>query len=260
VVEVALSLQFERIELTALRFAAIWERFRDSFPKVEEQPPLPPALERFDAEPGQPEVRFQLFPAQFTPRYWLVSESGNEVVQIQQDRLIYNWRKVSDEDRYPRYTFVRQRLGEELGRLREYLAEDESEELVISQSEVTYINHILPSEVWEDHADVGRIFTFWANPPDGVASLEAVSIGIQSLRHASDSIPLGRLYVNAQSALRATDRSPIFALTLVGRGAPESPTVDAGLAMLDVEHEWIVRAFADATTAEMHQVWGRADA
>ena len=31
------------------------------------------------------------------PRYWLVSESGNELVQIQTDRFIFNWRKQLDQ-------------------------------------------------------------------------------------------------------------------------------------------------------------------
>jgi uncharacterized protein (TIGR04255 family) len=257
--EVVLSLQFNDLAVTSLLLTAMWQHFRERFPRVEEQPPLPSQTEKYDA-PIEQNVRVQFLTGRvLQPRYWFVSESGNELVQIQTDRFIFNWRKISDEDTYPRYQYVRQRLVDELEAFRRFVGEEQLGEISFNQCEATYINHIRPRSDWSSPADISRIFSFISEPPESLRELEAASVALQTLKVDHDGSPIGRFYVNAQSALRASDQADVFVLNLLARGAPSSPEFVDALALLDVQHEWVVRAFAELTTPEMHEVWQRSD-
>jgi hypothetical protein len=261
VVEVALSLQFEPIiGLSTIHFAPLWEAYRADFPRVEEQPPLPAAVERFDEPPSARQFQVQVLPPQMFARYWFVSESGNEVVQVQQDRFIFNWRKVADTDLYPRYGAVRQNLVDQLQRFTQFLTDQGLGGLTFNQVEATYVNHISQNGVWQTHAHVGRVFSVWNDDPALTRDLEALNVSLQDRRVDADGSPLGRLYVTAQSAFRSSDNAPIFALTLVARGGPGESTLVEALAVLDMEHDWVIRKFAETTTQQMHQLWGRTDA
>ena len=156
VVEVVLSLQFERVELTSLLFARMWERFRERFPRVEEHPPLPPSVERFDPASAHPELRVQILPAQFVPRYWLLSETGNELVQVQSDRFIYNWRKVLEGDVYPRYAAMRHAFEQELARFHQFVTEEGLGDLHVVLLFVRFTERISDMSDGQTLTDLGR--------------------------------------------------------------------------------------------------------
>src|ERR1700691_5158974 len=107
VIEVALSVQFRRLErLRSAHLGSLWAKFRHRFPRTEDYAPLEPAFERFDQNRNQPklggEVRAYDVPP--LPRAWFLNEGGTELIQVQPDRFVRNWRKVDEEDRYVRYT------------------------------------------------------------------------------------------------------------------------------------------------------------
>ena len=100
VAEVALSLQFRPLkEFGAVHFGAIRSRFVDKFPKFEEHPPLERAVEVFGEGPGQsqsPKIEFvSRLPL---PRVWFLTEDGGQLIQIQRDRFVHNWRKSGEEE------------------------------------------------------------------------------------------------------------------------------------------------------------------
>jgi len=103
-VEVALSVQFEPIEqMRTPQIGFLWAEFRDRFPVTQEHPPVDPVIERFGiARTGAPEVRLQMLESPPLPRVWFVNPTGTELIQVQNDRFIHNWRKVDDGDKYPR--------------------------------------------------------------------------------------------------------------------------------------------------------------
>jgi uncharacterized protein (TIGR04255 family) len=162
-VEVALSVQFE--PLAALRTAQLgilWNRFRDSYPRIEEHAPLEPAREEFGVRvPPQVGVRIETFDTPPVPRLWFLNEPGTELIQIQPDRFIHNWRKVGEGDAYPRFGRISETFRAKLGLFEQFLAEEKLGRLVPDQCEVTYVNHIVAGKGWDSHGQLDQIITIW---------------------------------------------------------------------------------------------------
>lgn len=263
VTEVVVGLAFKPIEeLSAIRIGQLWaEKFASAFPNAEEQPPYEPPVERFD----QPVPRFSVgleligFPR---PRVWFINEAGDEVVQIQHNYFACNWRKVQPDAEYGRWASRRSSFERSLSAFQSFLAEHALGDVLPTQCEVTYINHIEPSDGWRDHSDAATVFTFVRNPAfeeEGFGGrLEQVQLSEQ-LRLEREGEPIGRLHVVLQPAFRRHDNQPIYVLELTARGRPLGEDTHGVLSFLDEGRAAIVRAFAAITSSAMHEVWERYD-
>jgi uncharacterized protein (TIGR04255 family) len=259
VVEVALGVQFEPIErLTTPEVARYWLTVQDRFPEWEERPPLPSAFEWFGAAPPVPaRVQIELLSTHTVGRALLQDATGNNLVQVQQDRFIRNWRKLESEGVYPRYKNVRAGFSEELRAFAAFIAERNLGALVPNQCEVTYVNHIEPADGWTRVGQAhGALMPLRAGSSDGrLGEPEAVHFSASYLIAGDAGAPVGRLHVAAKPSVRRVDGVSIIVLTLTARGAPAAPTTDAVLAWLDRGREAVVRGFNSITTPEMHRVW-----
>ena len=253
-VEVALSLQFKLLsKLTTAHVGLLWQKYRGRLPRIEEHPPLDPVLENFGPpQPPQVEIAFGNKPPM--PRVWFLSEANTELVQIQNDRFIHNWRKAGTDTPYPRYENIRAEFRREVQTLAQFLNEEQLGELSINQCEITYVNHI----------DCGAI---GVNPT-------AVFANWRSL-HASGFLPppedtllrwrfrmpenIGRLHVMAQPALDSNGQR-IWTMNLMARGQPLGKGIEGAFGFFDVGREWIVHGFTELTGDAMHRHWRRTNA
>ncbi|MCH8270486.1 MAG: TIGR04255 family protein, partial [Planctomycetes bacterium] len=107
VVEVALSVQFESLEITPAHLGLIALAMRENgYNRIELKPPLSQVFEYFGPPPPpESKVTFEIGPP--PPRHWFVNDDSSELVQLQQDRLIQNWRKVPGSKPYPRFETIR---------------------------------------------------------------------------------------------------------------------------------------------------------
>lgn len=191
----------------------------------------------------------------------MLTETGEELVQVQQDRLVTNWRKNAVPGAaYPRYESRKPDFIEKLNTLKEFASDSGLGDLSFDQCEVTYVNHIYPCEVWEEHKDLARVFRGWSSDYT-LRDAEAISV---KARHRIDDEAgafLGRLHIDLDSAYtRAREKkeyTPIFALKLIARGKPTADGIDGVVGFLDIGHEAIVNGFTSITTPEMHRVWRR---
>lgn len=261
VTEVVAGVSFKPIEeLSAPRIGQLWaEKLIQAFPRVEEQLPYEPPVERFDQR--APSISFGLEVGGFPrPRVWFVNQSGDEVVQIQHNYFACNWRKVRPDAEYGRWGSRRTAFATWFQVFRSFLAEQALGEVSPTQCEVTYVNHIEPADGWSEHGDAAAVFRSLAMPPFGTEGfggrLEQVQMAEQ-FRLEREGEPFGRLHVVLQPAFRRVDNRPIYVLELTARGRPAGDSNDAVLAFLDEGREAIVRAFAALTTSTMHDVWQR---
>jgi uncharacterized protein (TIGR04255 family) len=250
VVEVVLGVQFRPLfGLRPIELAPLREQWRESHPLVQEQPPLPPAIEQ--AGSGLPTVQFVVGPA-LQSRTWFLSDDQSSLVQLQHDRLTINWRQTSDVP-YPRYPAVRQAFEERSADLSRFVADRRIGDLMVTQAEVTYINAV--DTAADEMGDLGRILRHWDSPSADLGKPEqgrcAAVFGVPDIGR-----PPVRLYVAVDPAQRPDGRPALF-LTLTVRGAPAGPELADALRFMDQAHAHVVRSFTVLTPDAMHALWER---
>ncbi len=263
VVEVALSAQFETLsKLRTPQLGLLWQEFRRRFPVTEEHSPLNAVVEHFGVlKAPKVEVRLEMLQSPPVPRCWFLNEAGTELIQVQHDRFVHNWRKAGTEAEYPRYEHVRNAFANELERFRAFLEREQLGDLNPNQCEVTYVNHIVAGEGWENHSELGEVLTvFELRYSDKFLSFpEHVRIKLSHVIVDQAGEPLGRLHVVVEPVFRREDDQPMWLLNLTARGRPVGEGIDGILRFMDIGREWVVRGFASMTTTKMHKIWGRKD-
>ncbi len=195
------------------------------------------------------------------PRTWFVSSDQRLLVQLQDDRLNLNWRRVEPGDRYPRYAVLRPKFDELRGQLDEVLERNGREPAVVDYVEVSYINELapaaeLPGDAHPKLADM--LTTVSAVGPGGfLPEPEDEGYAARFRIHSEDmSEPVGRLVVGTDTAYRTSDQRPIYLLKLSANLVGLFTTKDAVIDMLDLGRSWIVKSFLQLTTPEIQSTWG----
>jgi len=262
--EVVLSIQFaSNAQFQIVHAGLFWNLIRDQFPNVSEQVPLQPVFETFGGPAiAAGPIQVQTFSSPPFPRFWFESEDRAYVLQLQQDRILFNWRAISSGSVYPRYEALRERFTREVQRLAEFFEGQKIGSLSPNQCEVTYINSIsLGEEDAGPYAHLDMITPLWSDKVRKIGGLEVERTVVQTVFILkSNEQPYGRLYVIFTPALRAVGVvRPIIQLEMTARGRPENDTLDAAFRLLDQERHTIVRTFTGVTKEEMHKMWGRTD-
>jgi len=242
--------------MTTVHLGLLWQRFRDQLPIVEEHPLLPPVFEKFDP-PAPPRAEITVEDKPPVPRLWFLNRQKTELIQVQTDRFIHNWRKTEGIEPYPRFEPIRDRFRREVEVLREFVADEGLGALAVNQCEVTYVNHIEPAGVWERTGQWEKVFRVCRRLPEGAFLPEAEEAGFRALyvMRGNDGTPIGRLHVAVQPAWKRSDNSPIFTMNLIARGAPLGDGIDGAFSFFELGREWIVKGFADLTTDAMQRAW-----
>ncbi|MSQ73123.1 MAG: TIGR04255 family protein [Betaproteobacteria bacterium] len=262
--EVVLSLQFPQMPLLqVVHLGLFWNELRTRFPKSEYHSPVDPAFENFEMPKFAPGmlIRMNVVPMPF-PRLWFVSENGTELVQIQQDRLIFNWRRTKVEDVYPRYEDIREKFEGILDAFEAVLRKEGISDNGVSpnQVEVTYLNQIQREGVWESHSEMGKVLRLYAptdlshiigSDPEAIAS----KLIYRLLKPGYDK-PIGRLHIDIDPGFDPQKNEPLILVNLLARGAPLGQGRDGTFEFMDFARGVIVKTFAEITTKEMHAAWG----
>jgi uncharacterized protein (TIGR04255 family) len=258
VTEVALGVQFNTIGgFLSPHLGIVWEQFKDEFPTIEERPPIPASFETFGQNPAMPALEFQLFAAPM-PRVLFIKRDNTQLLQVQRDRFVHNWRKIGEGDKYPRFERMIETFRASFQRLIDVIDSLGYGPVTPNQCETTYINQI-PMKSGEGASDAfERLFGHF-NMPVELDELQRPEDGRFSLRYVirtRDSTPIGRLHIAAEPALRA-DGVPIVQLSLVARGRPAPADVNGAVEFLTLGRHYIVRTFSKITSPQMQKVWGR---
>jgi len=256
--EVALSIQFEELSnFRVIHLGSLWEAFsKETFPRFEEQPPVPTSLEAM----GVPQIasgpQFQLLDIPPMPRYLFLSDKTSFVVQVQQDRFTVNWRRRSISDLYPRFEAVLSEFENLANRFNQFLSNNNLGEIRVTQAEVSYVNRIETAEL---PADVDRIVSVLSNRySDGfLHDPEELNLSLRFPIFEKDQLR-GRLHINARTGALLGSNNPMN-LMLLARGKPQGNDIKAALDFFAIGRKYIVSAFASVTSKEMHSKWERTD-
>ena len=257
VIETVLSVQFAPLsKLSIAHFGLYWEKIRREFKRTEVRPPLGHIKEEFTrgAVSGMPQFGLELV-SEPTMRCWFLDEPGNQILQVQKDRFIHNWQKVSGKETYPRYEAVRAKFEQEWQRFCAFLEEEQLGTPEINQCEVTYVNHIEYEKGWKSFGELNKVLACWSGSYSGtfMPAPERVNLNVVYLLPDNQ----GRLHISLQPVIRARDAKEVLQLNLTARGAPSSSETADIFRWLDIGRQWVVEGFTDFTTKEMHRLWRR---
>jgi uncharacterized protein (TIGR04255 family) len=269
VVEVLLSAQFQQLAgMNVGHLGLLWERFKTKFPRTAQQPALPHIIERkgVNAAPVMPTFSL-MAPADQVPRFWMIGEDDSDLVQVQSDRFMRNWRRYHNAEMvYPSYDgHNRPEFLLDFETFRSFVIEQGWGELNIDQCEVAYVNHIKPGKGWKDFSQLDRVFKGWASEYPRLAGSAANSIACRIRHEVSDGHDkfIGHLFIELDSAYAVPtppasgELSPLFQLQLIVRGRPLREGVQGVMEFMDRAHSIIVKSFAAITTPKMHKIWER---
>lgn len=259
VVEVAIGVQFEALDkFSAPYIGLFWEQIKDRYPKTQVTAPIQsmieaPESERIAAESTNQAIVTDVPPM---PRTFFIDEVGNWILQVQEDRVLHNWRKVKDDDEYPRYPAALSMFNDAWKVFNDFCNEEDLGVPTINQLEMTYVNRIPQGAGWASLADIGEVFpdlTWRAGqrflPPPSAAAWRTV-------------FPLpeqqGRLHVTLRHGIEPASRSQLLLCDLTARGMPTTADPDAIDKWFTLAREWIVRGFTDLSADRIQRTeWGR---
>ncbi len=257
VVEVACGILFETTRpLRSAHVGLYWQGIRDEFPRLEDVAPLPPVIESKGHGPtGMAFLGIGPLPP--LRRTWFVSADGRNLIQVQGDRFLFNWKKSGDQDHYPSYEEVVERFNGYLGKFLVFLGREGLGSPTYRQFELTYVNQIpigqMPdgfavreTAVLVDHVPEARPDRFLPEPE---------SINWTSVYPLPNTE--GRLHATARSGFSQLG-TRILHLEMTARGIPSEPSEAKRQDWFDQAHSWITRGFADLTAPDVQrQVWKR---
>ena len=253
--EVVLSVEFSPLENWSSSYALLLgASLIKEYPKMELQQPLPSEQEKFGDEFWQPpQIRFEMLD-QNNNRFWFMSEPSNWLIQVQRDRFVLNWKKVTGNEEYPRYEqSIRKRFLSELDRFFKFVEDNAIGTIKATQCEVTYVNDIPHGEYWDSIAEAAKLFTILSNNDNAKLLGEMETIAVNGSYLIPDG--KGRLRFSINHALRSIDKKEVLNMSLTARGRPLSTDKESIINWIDMGREWVVKGFEDLTTKKAHDMW-----
>jgi uncharacterized protein (TIGR04255 family) len=255
VVEVVCGVLFDtRQPFRGTHIGLYTQLIRKDFPRIDEAPPVPPVIEARGTPSEMAQFGFGLLPP--LRRTWCVSEDGRSLIQVQEDRFIFNWKKAAADDTYPTFDQVSAGFEQHLSQFRKFLADEGVGTPIYRQFELIYVNHIQLGSAAGFEVSQNRLLVDHVRDSSRARFLpdpETVNwTTIYALPNGE-----GRLYAAAQTA-RSPEGERILRLDMTARGMPSDGSEEARRKWFDQAHVWITHGFADATAADVQKhVWGR---
>jgi uncharacterized protein (TIGR04255 family) len=253
-VEVSVSAQFEPIEEIHLGYLGlIWEIYKDRYPQVEHIEELPHSIEKFGVI--QRDIpRFQFQQSMPFPRMRLTSVDNKNVIQIQKDRFVFNWRRdKSSASEYPRFDSIKSKFLTELEGFILFLEKYNLPSLNFNQAELTYVNHIDAEQ-----NSVQEVFRDYVKDPNYSDNLELEHFSIK-FRHiiTEESKKIGRLYTSIDKGNLISDNSSIYILNFTARSHPLDSSLEGMINVMDIMRSTINNSFTAITSITMHKNWNK---
>ena len=237
VIEVVCGVGFERIsQFRAPHSGLLWDKFRDEYPTCEHAD----RVGSFVFE----NLKLPL------PRIWFISHNKNHVIQVQDDRFLFNWRRTSEADQYPRYSTVIAAFRQKFDVFQQFIREVDLGPLKLEDCELTYINHIRESPI-----DVPKIFPDlrWSTnkkrflPKPSTMGWQTVFV-----------LPKEKGHLNVRVRPAKVAEESMIVLELSARGLGAERSTSEVWDWFGLAHEWIVLSFADLTNREIQRkIWKR---
>ncbi|MGA9884362.1 MAG: TIGR04255 family protein [Candidatus Acidiferrales bacterium] len=247
VVETSIGFYFTPIQgWTILEYGLLREKFKPKYPTSEFNHPV-----------GQLQVQFGVGSnfSNIPVRVCFVDSANENLVQVQNNFVLHNWRRSDPSSLYQHYVRSREALQSDWQVFGGFLEEQSLKLGQVVRCEASYFNHLVQGEDWQDFSELPRLFPAWKGTEGkGVLSTpQMIGFSAWYVR------PQGMIQVVSQPALRQTDGKQIIQLTVTVNGVPIAQDEEALFRCLDDCHHAAVHAFAEFTSEDAQRRWGRSE-
>lgn len=229
-------------KLRAPHLGLLWQRIRDDFPTIEHASPLGLVV----IDPANPPL----------PRVWFVHRDDDAVIQVQNDRYLYNWRRKTESQVYPRYEAIMSAFENGLEHVVAWSQELGLGDITPIQLGLEYVNLIPKERGWTSFAEIGSTFrdVRWS---EKAFLPEPVDLGWRTVFNMPDG--QGQLTVSLRHAKRKGDNHELIVLEMkAGTNCRSGCEISEIRLWYDLAREWIVRGFADVTMESVQaDIWKR---
>lgn len=249
VIETSLGFIFNKIVgWNVLHFGALWEHFKNKYPHTEFPPPI-------IATPPAPPLTVQWSPSEsiIPLRALFTDASRSQLVQVQNEFFLHNWRKTDETPDYEHYDRILPLFREDWSVYLAFLAERKLARPTIIRSEMSYFNHIVRGQDFETYEDLPKVFRNWRgfekNPVFN--GLEFVAF------HIVQPVGVGKIQIVVSPGVRTADGKEILQVNLTASVVPSGSADDSIFLALSECHQIALRSFDGFFTDEMLSKWGR---
>lgn len=246
-VETALGVRFARIPgWNVFHYGLLLQVFREQYPEYQLRPAVGsiPISIRTDAD-------FSGMPV----RCWFIDHESSELVQVQDDCFIRNWRKTENSPDYRHYDVIKPRFERDWGTFIKFLDNNRLPQPEVWQCEVTYINQFVRGCEWHSFKDLGRLYPGWHSDTESPLLDKPQMVTFAAAFELPNEA--GTLQFHSQPGVRSSDGAEIIQLTVTALGKPRSSEGAEILSWLDSGRAAVVQGFTDFTSESAHQLWRR---
>lgn len=248
--EVVIATSFDPplADLRSEHIGLFWREIRDDFPLVRQQPPTT-ILDPFVTGAGVDAS--EVFPM---PRYWFLAEDGINLIQVQKDAFMLNWRR--QDAAYPGFTRIKPAFDRYYTVYSDFVRSEFGVDLCIASCELNYVNVVEQSEFWSGPSETQRVISsFWV--PD---------TGLQTPDHPGFNCSFGyqiagdlRIDIAVRSgSVTQQPEQPVLLFELKATGQPDRQTKSRADTWFDRAHDATIGVFLNLTNSETQRLhWQR---
>ncbi len=238
-IEVVMGIQFESEIFSEKKIFEIYSKlFEDDFPTLEMQSLLPTNIEK--EEPEQQSQQVLAF-SNGSNRKFFISANGQKLLQIQGNRLVFNWRTVEGGEDYPDYENVFVHFYKIVKQIDGVIPIFDS----INQYEITYVDHARVSDFETSYFSISSMF----NQFNLEHNLRTVGCDYSVWKVEIG----GNLHVKYQSAFRTASREKVIVVESTCRGYIQGSLDFKG--WFDAAHKILIEEFVNSLTEEAKKIW-----
>lgn len=242
-IEVSFGLRFRRPPaLHVAHYGLFWASIERDFPNTLDQAPI--------ADPQTPP------PEWFGPRVWLVHRDKALLLQLQYDRIHVNWRRLTPDVEYPRFTTLAPIFRTYCVAWAEFLDRFGLGRLEDIRTELSYVNHLEPSDGWPKVSDIGRVIT----PLESALTVSGALPAVVAWGTAFE-LAHTRTSVDLKTMMRPEDaEKKLFQLEIKAESPKPLGSVEEALQWAERANVDIVTTFCSITSDwAQKELWDRGD-
>ncbi|NQU68150.1 MAG: TIGR04255 family protein [Candidatus Marinimicrobia bacterium] len=235
VIELVLGIQLDNPVIELSEEIEIFNILKNTFPNIIEVQPLASIIENVDA------FRPHIISNNWISRKHYINKENDRLIQLQPDRLLFNWRKESEKNKYPKYETVFNAFKEIINKVEEHLKRT----LVYNQFEITYVDHILLDLFNLKNYSIPEIFSFHKQDTPYNNMYFKYTIPMETIG--------GVMHIDIKSAIKNDTKEKIIILESTCRGFNPNMKLDDWFSKA---HQLLLEHFISIITENAKSRWG----